>query len=494
MSFDELLGRLLELAARTLAADRASIFLHDRESDELFAYVAQRGELSKLRIPRTTGIAGAVFASGEALIAHDAYADPRFNPAVDQRTGYRTESVVCVPLATRDGRTIGVFEVLNKRNGRFDQVDLTLLQAIAAQAATALGWARAYDQERRERSRDDKQLEAAEGVAVELDLDRLLERIIASAAELLDCERATLFVHDAATGELWSRVVAGGKIDEIRIASDAGIAGASFCARQVIAVPDVGADGRFNPAVDARTGYVTRNLLCVPIIDVTGQATGVLEALNKRSGRFSGADERRLRLFASQTATALQNAQLFADVLSLKQHTESILRSLSDAVIALDRGYAVVRVNEAARKALRIPEGEKITGSVDRLWGDANPWLRESLAYVSATGAADHRAEVRFALADGTALNVNATVAPLRDRGGDGDRDHPHLPGHQPRKACPLDDDALHGEAVRRPRAGARGAERASSSTHIATVLFSDIRRFTTIAEALSPQASGATC
>ncbi|HUK58766.1 MAG TPA: GAF domain-containing protein [Stellaceae bacterium] len=487
LSFDELLERLLELAANTLAADRGSIFLHDEESDELFAYVAQRGTLAQLRIPRATGIAGFVFATGESLVVHDAYADPRFNPAVDQRTGYRTQSAVCVPLRTRDGRILGVFEVLNKREGRFDEVDLTLFQAIAAQAATALGWAHAYEQERRARSRDEKLLAAAETIAVELDLNQLLERIVASAADLLDCERATLFVHDAVADELWSRIVAGGKVDEIRIASKAGIAGASFTTRKIITVPDVRADRRFDPAVDARTGYVTRNLLCVPIIDTKGHATGVLEALNKHVGRFSAADERRLRHLASQAATALQNAELFADVLSLKQHTDSILRSLSDAVIALDRNYEIVRVNEAARKALRIPDGEKITGAADRLWGAANPWLKEALAYVSTTGAADHRADMLFVLGDGAALDVNATVAPLRDRAGE-------MTG-----ITLIFQDISREKRVRSTmtrymakefadRVLATGAERASSSTHVATVLFSDIRRFTTIAEALTPQ------
>ncbi len=247
------------------------------------------------------------------------------------------------------------------------------------------------------------------------------------------------------------------------------------------------ADSRFNSAVDTKTGYVTRSLLCVPILDMKGQTTGVLEALNKRTGRFTGADERRLRLFASQAAAALQNAQLFADVLSLKHHTESILRSLSDAVIALDRDYGVIRVNEAARKALRIPEGEKITGSADRLWGETNPWLRESLAYVSATGAADYRAEVCFAVRDGAALDINATVAPFKDRGGemtgitlifqDISREKRVRTTMTRYMAKQFADQVL-----------ASGTERASSSTHVATVLFSDIRRFTTLAEALTPQ------
>jgi len=374
LSLNELLHQLVTLAAATLNAERATIFLYDIEHDELFARVAQAKDIDEIRIPRSSGIAGAVFDSGQSIVAHDPYSDPRFNASVDQRTGFRTESLICAPLRYREGAAIGAIEVLNKHADRFDSVDLVLLQAIADQAASALAYALALDEQRRERLQDQKLFEMTEAITVELDLDRLLTKIVETSADLADAERSTLFVHDSVTDELWSRVAVGGSVDEIRFPSTTGVAGASFTTAKVVSVPEAYSDPRFNPAIDARTGFQTRSLLCVPIIDRRGVATGVLEVINKRTGRFTGADERRQQAFGKQITSALHNAQLFTDVLALKNYADSILKSLSDGVVTLDRDFNVVGLNEAPRRILCVPQGHMIEGPADRLWGRSNPW------------------------------------------------------------------------------------------------------------------------
>ena len=489
LSLDELLGRLLALAVGTLDAERGTILLHDPVRDEFFARIVQGGKVDEIRIPRGTGIAGWVFDTDQAEIVDEAYADPRFNPEVDQRTGYRTRSVVCVPLHDQRGTAIGTVEILNKREGFFDAVDLGLLRAIAAQASTALEHARTYEDERRERQQDQKLIEVTEAITVELDLDRLLERIAEESAHLLDAERATLFLHDPASNELVSRATAGGAVSELRIPSTRGIAGACFTGGVALNVPDAYADPRFDPTVDARTGYRTRSLLCVPLTDQPGRPPGVLEVINKRSGAFVPGDERRLRSFAAQAAIAVQNAQLFTDVMALKSYTDSILRSLSDGVVTLDRDLNIVKINEAARRLLRIPHGVILTGRADLVWGGLNPWFAESLANVAATGATDDRPDVELALAEGAAVSVNFTAAPLRDAAGASNgltlvfqditrqkRVQSVVTRYMARQFA---EQVLAGEV-----------EHDVGSTHVATVLFSDIRRFTSITETLSPQAT----
>jgi adenylate cyclase len=274
LSLDEHLHRLIALAATTLDAARGTIFLYDAEHDELFSREAIAGEIEEIRIPRSTGVAGAVFNSGKPAIVDDPYSDPRFNPSIDQKTGFRTESLISVPLRDRGGAVMGIIEVLNKRKEQFDQIDIVLLQAIADQAATALANSRDFDEQRREHLQDRMLFETTEEISIELDLDRLLGKIVKSAAALMNAERATLFVHDPATNELWSRVTTGGKVDEIRIPSTIGIAGASFTTALAITVPDAYSDPRFNPSIDSHTGFQTRSLLCVPIVDRHGGARG----------------------------------------------------------------------------------------------------------------------------------------------------------------------------------------------------------------------------
>ena len=418
LSLDELLRRLAELAVATLDAERGTVFLHDAGRAELYSRVALGSEIAEIHISSTSGIAGAVFGSGRGEIVEDAYADPRFNPAVDERTGFRTHALVCVPARSEAGMVIGVVEILNKRHGRFDRADLRLLQAIADQAAAALEHSVLYERERHERLQDLKLLDVSEAVAVELDLDRLLVKIIGAAAQLLDAERATCFVHDAASGELWSRATAGGQVDEIRFAAQLGIAGASFATAQSVNVADAYADPRFNPAIDAVTGFHTRNLLAVPLLGANHRPIGVIEVLNWRAGPFTGLDERRLRSFAAQAAIAIQNAQLFKEVLAIKTYTESIIKSLPDGVVTLDRRHNILKVNEAGRRILQIPDGVLLTGPAEVAWGAGNPWLAELLAFAVETGGTDDRADVSFALADGAAATVNVTIGPSRDGGG----------------------------------------------------------------------------
>jgi adenylate cyclase len=489
LSLDELLGRLVALAVATLDAERGTIFVYDAEHDQLFSRVALGSEVAEIRISRMSGIAGAVFGSGRAEIIDQPYGDARFDASVDEATGYRTRSILAVPLHDPRGGVIGVVEILNKRKDGFDAVDVGLLQVISEQAATALAHARAFAEERNERQLNQKLLELTETIALELDLDRLLEKVTDAAAALLDGERATIFLLDAAAGELVARVTAGGAVGDIRFAATLGIAGVCLATGRAVTVSDAYADPRFNTAIDARTGFRTRTLVCVPLVDQNGRPSGVLEVLNKRTGPFTAGDERRLRSFAAQAATAVQNAQLFADVLSLKSYTDGILRTLSDGVVTLDQRLDIATINEAARRILRLPDGVEPKGSAAQLWGKANPWLVEALDYVTATGGTDDRPDVEFALGDGAAASVNATIAPVRSGGGgftgvtivlqDVSRQKKVQSVVTRYMARQFSEQVLTGD-------GARDA----TTTEVATVLFSDIRRFTSIAETLTPQAT----
>jgi Nif-specific regulatory protein len=140
------LGALLDLVAREatrlLDADRASIFLLDREKMELWSKVAL-GSDEILRFDARKGIAGAATLTGKVVNVSDAYNDSRFNPGIDNQTGYRTRNLLAVPLQNLvDGEIVGAFEVLNKKLGPFDAEDEEVLKSLAAQAAVAIQTAR----------------------------------------------------------------------------------------------------------------------------------------------------------------------------------------------------------------------------------------------------------------------------------------------------------------------------------------------------------------
>ncbi|HET6440171.1 MAG TPA: HD domain-containing phosphohydrolase [Anaeromyxobacter sp.] len=128
--------RIVEEAARVVEAERCTLFVADREKGELWSKVALGAE--EIRVPLSAGLAGTVVALGRPLRIDDAYADPRFNPEVDRSTGYRTRSVLAVPMWNTRGEIVGVLEALNRRDGPFTAEDEQLLGALAGPAASAL--------------------------------------------------------------------------------------------------------------------------------------------------------------------------------------------------------------------------------------------------------------------------------------------------------------------------------------------------------------------
>src|SRR5260370_5996562 len=354
LALDHQLPRLIELIVEALDAERATLFLHDAECGELFSRVARGAGVAEIRIPQNVGIAGSVFGSGLPQIIDDAYHDPRFNPEVDRQTGYRTRNILCVPLRNRAADVIGVTQVLNKRSGDFTDADLVLLEAISRQAASALEQAQLVERLEQARREELELLEITEAISTELHLDTLLVRIVAGATQLLDAERSTLFVYDPSTDELWSKVAEGSEQKQIRIPADTGIAGAAFTTGEELNIPDAYAAPRFNQEIYRISGFRTRNMLNVPVVDRSGERLGVVQVLNKRGGSFGQVDIRRLKAFSGGIAVALENARLFSDVLALKNYNESILKSLSNGVVTLDRQLVIVKVNEAAQRILGL--------------------------------------------------------------------------------------------------------------------------------------------
>jgi len=123
---DQALGAFANRIGRMLRADRCSLWLIDRENGELWSKVARDAgdKPVALRIPMDKGIAGSVATSGATLNIPDAYADPRFDATTDERTGYRTRNILCVPLLDSHGAVFGVAQLLNKEGPKpFDADD-----------------------------------------------------------------------------------------------------------------------------------------------------------------------------------------------------------------------------------------------------------------------------------------------------------------------------------------------------------------------------------
>jgi len=174
-------------------------------------------------------------------------------------------------------------------------------------------------------------LGVAKALASEIKLDNLLQVIVAKAAEVMDAERATLFLYDKPRNELWSKTTQKLEINEIRVALGVGIAGTVAKTRALINIGDAYADPRFDSTFDKQTGYRTRSILCLPLIGNGDSLVGVIQVLNKR------------------------NRETFDEI------DESLLAGLSDHItVALERG----RLIEAYIEKERLEEGLKLAHDI----------------------------------------------------------------------------------------------------------------------------------
>lgn len=145
---DVLLKVIAEETKIAIQADRCTVFMLDKDKNELWSKVALGMDSQEIRFPADKGLAGYVVKTGEPLNIPEAYNDPRFNPDIDKETGYRTKTILCMPIKNNNQEIIGAFQVLNKLNGVFTKGDEDLLVAIGGSASIALENAQLFEQQK----------------------------------------------------------------------------------------------------------------------------------------------------------------------------------------------------------------------------------------------------------------------------------------------------------------------------------------------------------
>jgi adenylate cyclase len=312
------------------------------------------------------------------------------------------------------GEIMGVVQVINKHGGAFTPEDETLFRAFTYQTAIAVENFHLYQRIVTSHEKMAILLDVATSVTQTLNLDALIAKVVAKISEVLHAERSSLLLLDPQTDELWSKQAEGIDGMEIRFPSTAGLAGHVVYTGRVLNVRDAYADPRFNPAFDRATGFLTKSMLCAPVRNHEGKIIGVTQAINKYGGIFGQEDEDLLQVLSSQIAVALENAQLYEGTVTLNNYLVSIGDSISDGILTLDQDYHVVRANRVALVLFERGIAEIKHQDMRDLLGLANAAILRTVEQVYATHREVMMADVELVLG-GKIISLNFRCSPLID-------------------------------------------------------------------------------
>ena len=403
LDLNQLLNLIMEKITLLMEADRSTLYLLTDDGTELWAKVIQGGDIFEIRLGVGEGISGWVAQSGETVNIPDAYIDTRFQPAVDLQSGYRTRSILCMPLRNSLGAIVGVMQVLNKAGGPFTSEDEELLGALCGQAAMSIENSKLYQSvvaknvELLEAQEDLQQktyelnvlFEIEKEVSAALNLDELLDRILHQAMAMVGAESGSIALRDAGSNNLRFRTTAGPLAARMRhrtIALGDGVIGWVAARSQPLIVNEPQRDERHAAEFAQDLGLQPKHLICAPL--VADEVLGAIELIDKSVSRDAGAsagfgerDLQLLTLIAGQASKAIQIARGHEEeanqvrLASIGRMLAGVLHDLKTPMTIIS-GYAqlMAQIEEAEQREAYV---EQILRQFDLMSG----MTREVLAF-----------------------------------------------------------------------------------------------------------------
>jgi adenylate cyclase len=411
--------RIVTTAGKIMEAERATLFLLDRVSGELWSMVAEGLKSREIRIQIGQGVAGWVAEHDETVTIKNAYEDNRFDQSYDREMGYTTRNILCGPLKNLQGEMVGVIQVINKIGGDFEEKDEALFKAFAYQTAIAVENLELYRRLLADHEKMAIVFDVLTSVARTLDLNTLFVQIVDKISKVLNAERSTLFLIDHETGELWSKVAQQAELTEIRLPVTQGLAGYVTKSGEILNIGDAYQDPRFLSTVDEKTGFKTRMVLCAPVVNRKGKVIGVIEVINKKEGVFDRDDENLLQALSSQLSVALENAQLYERTVDMKNYLSSVQDSITNSIVTLDDHYNIVTVNRAAQEWYSRASDQGPKSDIREIIGSENKAVLNLIDRVYASNRAVVDYDVRLAMPGGTEHFMNVNFVPLLDHKGE---------------------------------------------------------------------------
>jgi GAF domain-containing protein/CheY-like chemotaxis protein len=366
LQLEEVLNLVLE-GLESVKSDCSAILLLEHDSLRVKAVRGSLGaEMLDAGIPTHENLViQSVMDSRQPVVIADVQHHPGWYDAPHVR---HVRGWIGAPLIARD-QVIGLLMVGSAQASAYDEGDAQIVMTLAQQAAAAITNARFYAEAERNWREQRYLQEIAHDLNSTLDLEQVLMRVMAKTNELLGVEAGTVVLLSEDQRELVFHTSVGGRADVVkglRMRAGEGIVGWVIAHGESLLVPDVAHDPRHYAQVDAKSGFRTRSILCVPLM-AKGMVIGAIEVLNKIAGSFNAGDQRMMEALALSAATAIENAKLFQRE---KQALEK-LREAQDELVHAQRLVALGQIGVTVRHEVNNPL-TVVLGNAD--------WLLEELA------------------------------------------------------------------------------------------------------------------
>jgi GAF domain-containing protein len=362
LDLDSLINATLGCIKKLTHADVVTLFLHDESSDELVKHNSDSAKsVVPIRIQKDTGIAGFCFNTRAVVNTEDAYRHERFNPTVDLKTGYRTKTLLCVPLIDLENKTIGVIQVINKLTKKkgnssrdlLDQFDLftmedqKILDIFSSQIAICLTNSKLFQKVRHAQARNEFLVSFCREVSSQLQLKPLAQSILSNANVVLQNSICGLFlVHKDLN--CW-----------YRLSKESGIVEESPSSQELELIESV-LKSKKSSFIHVKSGDSATMRTFYPLI-LGEQVLGLfeVEALSECQ-EMSPVESSLLDGIGVQSSIALQNSFLYSDVMKMRQYLEDVHKSINDYMITIDKSGKVLFSNKDLA-GLFVPAGKSKT-------------------------------------------------------------------------------------------------------------------------------------
>ncbi|KAI8614953.1 hypothetical protein BC830DRAFT_1064942 [Chytriomyces sp. MP71] len=367
-------GKLLKCALDVCGAGFGTLYRVDEATGDISVVAstwAKEGVIEASNGPPADRILGSLFLfKGEVVNMFNVKESELYTDDVHEFYGIsgkcEVECVLSVPVKTGLGKVVGLIEMMNKAeigmSPYFNAEDEHMMKCLgniwtmllstsnSSGAARGSGGGAGLGTHKKD---DLKMLmNTASFMSTDIDLNGLVRVVMQTAQELLNAERCACFLVDHKKKELWSSVAEGA--GEIRIPMTKGIAGYVAMSGEILNIPNAYKDPRFNRSIDIKTGFRTRNILCIPMKNSKGAVIGVAQIINKLPDPsvFTVEDENLLTAFSALAATTIEKNMVFQDMQGVldsatkeKLHLSKIVYSLHSVVITLEGTGKLTSIN-----------------------------------------------------------------------------------------------------------------------------------------------------